>query len=150
MRIENQTSNDWKAGAAVGDPNDPNITGTILEVKKSASVEVIGAGVNPTLGGWAFIKSSGDVSITNSLGGSAVGRGLTVTTGGAVTVTGDNDAAIKSKATITAGRNVSIQNETGIAVEGNLTVNSSTGVTVVGNTQKNAVRYEPTLPAAAQ
>ena len=148
VRIENQTSNDWKAGAAVGDPNDPNITGTILEVKKSASVEVIGAGVNPTLGGWAFIKSSGDVSITNSLGGSAVGRGLTVTTGGAVTVTGDNDAAIKSKATITAGRNVSIQNETGIAVEGNLTVNSSTGVTVVGNTQKNAVRYEANITSS--
>ena len=148
VRIENQTSNDWKAGAAVGDPNDPNITGTILEVKKSASVEVIGAGANPTLGGWAFIKSSGDVSITNSLGGSAVGRGLTVTTGGAVTVTGDNDAAIKSKATITAGRNVSIQNETGIAVEGNLTVNSSTGVTVVGNTQKNAVRDEANITSS--
>ena len=140
VKIENQTSNDWKAGAAVGYKDDPNITGTILEVKKSASVEVIGAGVNPTLGGWAFIKSSGDVSITNSLGGSAVGRGLTVTTGGAVTVTGDNDAAIKSKATITAGRNVSIQNESGIAVDGSLTVNSSTGVTVVGNTQRNAVR----------
>ena len=132
VKIENQTSNDWKAGAAVGYKDDPNITGTILEVKKSASVEVIGAGVNPTLGGWAFIKSSGDVSITNSLGGSAVGRGLTVTTGGAVTVTGDNDAAIKGKATITAGRNVSIQNETGIAVEGKLIVNSSTGVTVTG------------------
>ena len=145
VRIENQTSNDWKAGAAVGDPNDPNITGTILEVKKSASVEVIGAGVNPTLGGWASIKSSGDVSITNS---SAVGRGLTVTTGGAVTVTGDNDAAIKSKATITAGRNVSIQNETGIAVEGKLIVNSSTGVTVVGNTQKNAVRYEANITSS--
>ena len=148
VKIENQTSNDWKAGAAVGDPNDPNITGTILEVKKSASVEVIGAGVNPTLGGWAFIKSSGDVSITNSLGGSAVGRGLTVTTGGAVTVTGDNDAAIKSKATITAGRNVSIQNETGIAVGGKLTVNSSTGVTVVGNTQKNAVRDEANITSS--
>ena len=148
VKIENQTSNDWKAGAAVGDPNDPNITGTILEVKKSASVEVIGAGVNPTLGGWASIKSSGDVSITNSLGGSAVGRGLTVTTGGAVTVTGDNDAAIKSKATITAGRNVSIQNETGIAVEGKLIVNSSTGVTVVGNTQKNAVRYEANITSS--
>ena len=148
VKIENQTSNDWKAGAAVGDPNDPNITGTILEVKKSASVEVIGAGVNPTLGGWAYIKSSGDVSITNSLGGSAVGRGLTVTTGGAVTVTGDNDAAIKSKATITAGRNVSIQNETGIAVEGKLIVNSSTGVTVVGNTQKNAVRYEANITSS--
>ena len=148
VRIENQTSNDWKAGAAVGDPNDPNITGTILEVKKSASVEVIGAGVNPTLGGWAFIKSSGDVSITNSLGGSAVGRGLTVTTGGAVTVTGDNDAAIKSKATITAGRNVSIQNKSGIAVEGKLIVNSSTGVTVVGNTQKNAVRDEANITSS--
>ena len=148
VRIENQTSNDWRAGAAVGDPNDPNITGTILEVKKSASVEVIGAGVNPTLGGWAFIKSSGDVSITNSLGGSAVGRGLTVTTGGAVTVTGDNDAAIKGTATITAGRNVSIQNESGIAVEGKLIVNSSTGVTVVGNTQKNAVRYEANITSS--
>ena len=148
VKIENQTSNDWKAGAAVGDPNDPNITGTILEVKKSASVEVIGAGVNPTLGGWAFIKSSGDVSITNSLGGSAVGRGLTVTTGGAVTVTGDNDAAIKSKATITAGRNVSIQNKSGIAVEGKLIVNSSTGVTVVGNTQKNAVRDEANITSS--
>ena len=148
VKIENQTSNDWNAGAAVGDPNDPNITGTILEVKKSASVEVIGAGVNPTLGGWAFIKSSGDVSITNSLGGSAVGRGLTVTTGGAVTVTGDNDAAIKSKATITAGRNVSIQNKSGIAVEGKLIVNSSTGVTVVGNTQKNAVRYEANITSS--
>ena len=148
VKIENQTSNDWKAGAAVGDPKNPNITGTILEVKKSASVEVIGAGVNPTLGGWASIKSSGDVSITNSLGGSAVGRGLTVTTGGAVTVTGDNDAAIKSTATITAGRNVSIQNETGIAVEGKLIVNSSTGVTVVGNTQKNAVRYEANITSS--
>ena len=148
VKIENQTSNDWKAGAAVGDPNDPNITGTILEVKKSASVEVIGAGVNPTLGGWAFIKSSGDVSITNSLGGSAVGRGLTVTTGGAVTVTGDNDAAIKSTATITAGRNVSIQNKSGIAVEGKLIVNSSTGVTVVGNTQKNAVRFEANITSS--
>ena len=148
VKIENQMSKDWKAGAAVGDPNDPNITGTILEVKKSASVEVIGAGVNPTLGGWAVIKSSGDVSITNSLGGSAVGRGLTVTTGGAVTVTGDNDAAIKSTATITAGRNVSIQNETGIAVEGKLIVNSSTGVTVVGNTQKNAVRYEANITSS--
>ena len=148
VKIENQTSNDWKAGAAVGDPKNPNITGTILEVKKSASVEVIGAGVNPTLGGWASIKSSGDVSITNSLGGSAVGRGLTVTTGGAVTVTGDNDAAIKSTATITAGRNVSIQNKSGIAVEGKLIVNSSTGVTVVGNTQKNAVRYEANITSS--
>ena len=148
VKIENQTSNDWKAGAAVGYKDDPNITGTILEVKKSASVEVIGAGVNPTLGGWASIKSSGDVSITNSLGGSAVGRGLTVTTGGAVTVTGDNDAAIKSTATITAGRNVSIQNETGIAVGGKLIVNSSTGVTVVGNTQKNAVRYEANITSS--
>ncbi len=148
VKIENQLSNDWKAGAAVGDLNNPNITGTILEVKKSASVEVIGAGVNPTLGGWAVIKSSGDVSITNSLGGSAVGRGLTVTTGGAVTVTGDNDAAIKSKATITAGRNVSIQNKTGIAVEGKLIVNSSTGVTVVGNTQKNAVRDEANITSS--
>ena len=148
VRIENQTSNDWKAGAAVGDPNDPNITGTILEVKKSASVEVIGAGVNPTLGGWAFIKSSGDVSITNSLGGSAVGRGLTVTTDGAVTVKGDNAAAIKGRTTITAGRNVSIQNESGIAVEGKLIVNSSTGVTVVGNTQKNAVRDEANITSS--
>ena len=148
VKIENQTSNDWKAGAAVGYKDDPNTTGTILEVKKSASVEVIGAGVNPTLGGWAFIKSSGDVSITNSLGGSAVGRGLTVTTGGAVTVTGDNDAAIKSTATITAGRNVSIQNETGIAVGGKLIVNSSTGVTVVGNTQKNAVRDEANITSS--
>ena len=148
VKIENQTSNDWKAGAAVGYKDDPNITGTILEVKKSASVEVIGAGVNPTLGGWASIKSSGDVSITNSLGGSAVGRGLTVTTGGAVTVTGDNDATIKSTATITAGRNVSIQNETGIAVGGKLIVNSSTGVTVVGNTQKNAVRYEANITSS--
>ena len=148
VKIENQLSKDLKGGAAVGYLNDPNITGTILEVKKSASVEVIGAGVNPTLGGWASIKSSGDVSITNSLGGSAVGRGLTVTTGGAVTVTGDNDAAIKSKATITAGRNVSIQNETGIAVGGKLTVNSSTGVTVVGNTQKNAVRYEANITSS--
>ena len=148
VKIENQLSKDWKAGAAVGYLNDPNITETILEVKKSASVEVIGAGVNPTLGGWAFIKSSGDVSITNSLGGSAVGRGLTVTTGGAVTVTGDNDAAIKSKATITAGRNVSIQNKSGIAVEGKLIVNSSTGVTVVGNTQKNAVRDEANITSS--
>ena len=148
VKIENQLSKDLKGGAAVGYLNDPNITGTILEVKKSASVEVIGAGVNPTLGGWASIKSSGDVSITNSLGGSAVGRGLTVTTGGAVTVTGDNDAAIKSTATITAGRNVSIQNETGIAVEGKLIVNSSTGVTVVGNTQKNAVRYEANITSS--
>ena len=148
VKIENQLSKDLKGGAAVGYPNDPNTTGTILDVKKSASVEVIGAGVNPTLGGWAFIKSSGDVSITNSLGGSAVGRRLIVTTGGAVTVTGDNDAAIKSTATITAGRNVSIQNETGIAVEGKLIVNSSTGVTVVGNTQKNAVRYEANITSS--
>ena len=148
VKIENQLSKDLKGGAAVGYLNDPNITGTILEVKKSASVEVIGAGVNPTLGGWAFIKSSGDVSITNSLGGSAVGRGLTVTTGGAVTVTGDNDAAIKSTATITAGRNVSIQNKSGIAVEGKLIVNSSTGVTVVGNTPKNAVRYEANITSS--
>ena len=148
VKIENQTSNDWKAGAAVGYKDDPNITGTILEVKKSASVEVIGAGVNPTLGGEAIIRSSGDVSITNSLGGSAVGRGLTVTTGGAVTVKGDNAAAIKGKATITAGRNVSIQNESGIAVEGKLIVNSSTGVTVVGNTQKNAVRYEANITSS--
>jgi len=148
VKIENQLSKDLKGGAAVGYLNDPNITGTILEVKKSASVEVIGAGVNPTLGGWASIKSSGDVSITNSLGGSAVGRGLTVTTGGAVTVTGDNDAAIKSKATITAGRNVSIQNKSGIAVGGKLTVNSSTGVTVVGNTQRNAVRYEANITSS--
>ena len=149
VRIENQLSNTTMTiGAAVGYLDEPNITGTIFEVKKSASVEVIGAGVNPTLGGWAFIKSSGDVSITNSLGGSAVGRGLTVTTGGAVTVTGDNDAAIKSKATITAGRNVSIQNKTGIAVEGKLIVNSSTGVTVVGNTQKNAVRDEANITSS--
>ena len=149
VRIENQLSKTTMTiGAAVGYPNDPNITDTIFEVKKSASVEVIGAGVNPTLGGWASIKSSGDVSITNSLGGSAVGRGLTVTTGGAVTVTGDNDAAIKSKATITAGRNVSIQNKSGIAVEGKLIVNSSTGVTVVGNTQKNAVRYEANITSS--
>ena len=148
VKIENQLSKDLKGGAAVGYLNEPNITGTILEVKKSASVEVIGAGVNPTLGGWASIKSSGDVSITNSLGGSAVGRGLTVTTGGAVTVTGDNDAAIKSTATITAGRNVSIQNKSGIAVEGKLIVNSSTGVTVVGNTQKNAVRYEANITSS--
>ena len=148
VKIENQLSKDLKGGAAVGYLNDPNITGTIFEVKKSASVEVIGAGVNPTLGGWASIKSSGDVSITNSLGGSAVGRGLTVTTGGAVTVTGDNDAAIKSKATITAGRNVSIQNKSGIAVGGKLTVNSSTGVTVVGNTQRNAVRYEANITSS--
>lgn len=63
-------------------------------------------------------------------------------------MTGDNDAAIKSKATITAGRNVSIQNETGIAVGGKLTVNSSTGVTVVGNTQKNAVRYEANITSS--
>ena len=148
VKIENQTSNDWKAGAAVGYKDDPNITGTILEVKKSASVEVIGAGVNPTLGGEAIIRSSGDVSITNSLGGSAVGNGLIVTTGGAVTVKGDNAAAIKGKATITAGRNVSIQNESGIAVEGKLIVNSSTGVTVVGNTQKNAVRYEANITSS--
>ena len=148
VKIENQTSNDWKAGAAVGDPKNPNITGTILEVKKSASVEVIGAGVNPTLGGEAIIRSSGDVSITNSLGGSAVGRRLFVTTGGAVTVTGDNDAAIKNTATITAGRNVSIQNKSGIAVEGNLIVNSSTGVTVVGNTKKNAVRDEANITSS--
>ena len=148
VKIENQTSNDWKAGAAVGYKDDPNITGTILEVKKSASVEVIGAGVNPTLGGEAIIRSSGDVSITNSLGGSAVGRRLIVTTGGAVTVTGDNDAAIKSTATITAGRNVSIQNKSGIAVEGKLIVNSSTGVTVVGNTQKNAVRDEANITSS--
>ena len=148
VKIENQTSNDWKAGAAVGYKDDPNITGTILEVKKSASVEVIGAGVNPTLGGEAIIRSSGDVSITNSLGGSAVGRGLIVTTGGAVTVKGDNAAAIKGKATITAGKNVSIQNGSGIAVEGNLIVNSSTGVTVVGNTQKNAVRDEANITSS--
>ena len=148
VKIENQTSKDWKAGAAVGYKDDPNITGTILEVKKSASVEVIGAGVNPTLGGEAIIRSSGDVSITNSLGGSAVGNGLIVTTGGAVTVKGDNAAAIKGKATITAGRNVSIQNESGIAVEGKLIVNSSTGVTVVGNTQKNAVRYEANITSS--
>ena len=149
VKIENQTSNDWKAGAAVGDPNDPNITGTILEVKKSASVEVIGAGVNPTLGGWAFIKSSGDVSITNSLGGSAVGRGLTVTTGGAVTVTGDNDAAIKSKATITAGRNVSIQNKSGIAVSGDLTVHDSGSVKVSGgNASAPAVDGNITLTSS--
>ena len=148
VKIENQTSNDWKAGAAVGYKDDPNITGTILEVKKSASVEVIGAGVNPTLGGEAIIRSSGDVSITNSLGGSAVGRRLFVTTGGAVTVTGDNDAAIKNTATITAGRNVSIQNKSGIAVEGNLIVNSSTGVTVVGNTKKNAVRDEANITSS--
>ena len=148
VKIENQLSKDLKGGAAVGYLNDPNITGTILEVKKSASVEVIGAGVNPTLGGWAFIKSSGDVSITNSLGGSAVGKGLIVTTGGAVTVKGDNAAAIKGKATITAGKNVSIQNGSGIAVEGNLIVNSSTGVTVVGNTQKNAVRDEANITSS--
>ena len=148
VKIENQLSKDLKGGAAVGYLNEPNITGTIFEVKKSASVEVISVGANPTLGGWAVIKSSGDVSITNSLGGSAVGRGLTVTTGGAVTVTGDNDAAIKSKATITAGRNVSIQNESGIAVEGKLIVNSSTGVTVVGNTQKNAVRDEANITSS--
>ena len=134
VKIENQTSKDWKAGAAVGYLDDPNITGTILEVKKSASVEVIGAGVNPTLGGWAFIKSSGDVSITNSLGGSAVGRGLTVTTGGAVTVTGDNDAAIKSKATITAGRNVSIQNKSGIATLNNDADITSRGAVSITNT----------------
>mgnify|MGYP007077358216 CR=1 FL=1 len=134
VKIENQTSNDWKAGAAVGYKDDPNITGTILEVKKSASVEVIGAGVNPTLGGWASIKSSGDVSITNSLGGSAVGRGLTVTTGGAVTVTGDNDAAIKSKATITAGRNVSIQNKSGIATLNNDADITSRGAVSITNT----------------
>ena len=109
---------------------------------------MIGAGVNPTLGGEAIIRSSGDVSITNSLGGSAVGNGLIVTTGGAVTVKGDNAAAIKGKATITAGRNVSIQNESGIAVEGKLIVNSSTGVTVVGNTQKNAVRYEANITSS--
>ena len=135
VRIENQLSNTTMTiGAAVGYLDDPNITGTILDVKKSASVEVIGAGVNPTLGGWAFIKSSGDVSITNSLGGSAVGRGLTVTTGGAVTVKGDNAAAIKGNATIRAGRNVSIQNETGIAVGGNLTVHDSNSVKVSGGT----------------
>ena len=149
VKIENQLSKTTMTiGAAVGDPKDPNITGTILEVKKSASVEVIGAGVNPTLGGEAIIRSSGDVSITNSLGGSAVGRRLIVTTGGAVTVTGDNDAAIKNTATITAGRNVSIQNKSGIAVEGNLIVNSSTGVTVVGNTQKNAVRDEANITSS--
>ena len=148
VKIENQLSKDLKGGAAVGYLNDPNITGTILEVKKSASVEVISVGANPTLGGWAFIKSSGDVSITNSLGGSAVGKGLIVTTDGAVTVKGDNAAAIKGKATITAGRNVSIQNESGIAVEGKLIVNSSTGVTVVGNTQKNAVRYEANITSS--
>ena len=148
VKIENQLSKDLKGGAAVGYLNDPNITGTIFEVKKSASVEVISVGANPTLGGWAFIKSSGDVSITNSLGGSAVGRGLIVTTGGAVTVKGDNAAAIKGKATITAGKNVSIQNGSGIAVEGNLTVNSSTGVTVVGNTKKNAVRDEANITSS--
>ena len=148
VKIENQLSKDLKGGAAVGYLNDPNITETILEVKKSASVEVIGAGVNPTLGGWAFIKSSGDVSITNSLGGPAVGRRLIVTTDGAVTVKGDNAAAIKGKATITAGRNVSIQNESGIAVEGDLIVNSSTGVTVVGNTQRNAVRDEANITSS--
>ena len=148
VKIENQLSKDLKGGAAVGYLNDPNITGTIFEVKKSASVEVISVGANPTLGGWAFIKSNGDVSITNSLGGSAVGRGLTVTTGGAVTVKGDDAAAIKGKATITAGKDISIQNETGIAVEGKLIVNSSTGVTVVGNTQKNAVRYEANITSS--
>ena len=148
VKIENQLSKDLKGGAAVGYLNDPNITGTIFEVKKSASVEVISVGANPTLGGWAFIKSSGDVSITNSLGGSAVGRGLIVTTGGAVTVKGDNAAAIKGKATITAGKNVSIQNGSGIAVEGNLIVNSSTGVTVVGNTKKNAVRDEANITSS--
>ena len=149
VRIENQLSyTTMTIGAAVGDPKDPNITGTILEVKKSASVEVIGAGVNPTLGGWAIIRSSGDVSITNSLGGSAVGRRLIVTTDGAVTVKGDDAAAIKGKATITAGRNVSIQNESGIAVEDDLIVNSSTGVTVVGNTQKNAVRDEANITSS--
>ena len=148
VKIENQLSKDLKGGAAVGYLNDPNITGTIFEVKKSASVEVISVGANPTLGGWAFIKSSGDVSITNSLGGSAVGKGLIVTTDGAVTVKGDNAAAIKGKATITAGRNVSIQNESGIAVEGKLIVNSSTGVTVVGNTQKNAVRDEANITSS--
>ena len=134
VKIENQLSKDLKGGAAVGYLNDPNITDTILEVKKSASVEVIGAGVNPTLGGWAFIKSSGDVSITNSLGGSAVGRRLTVTTGGAVTVTGDNDAAIKSKATITAGRNVSIQNKSGIATLNNGADITSRGAVSITNT----------------
>ena len=148
VKIENQLSKDLKGGAAVGYLNDPNITGTIFEVKKSASVEVISVGANPTLGGWAFIKSSGDVSITNSLGGSAVGKGLIVTTDGAVTVKGDNAAAIKGKATITAGKNVSIQNGSGIAVEGNLIVNSSTGVTVVGNTQKNAVRDEANITSS--
>ena len=149
VRIENQLSyTTMTIGAAVGYLNDPNITGTIFEVKKSASVEVIGAGVNPTLGGWAIIRSSGDVSITNSLGGSAVGRRLIVTTDGAVTVKGDDAAAIKGKATITAGRNVSIQNESGIAVEDDLIVNSSTGVTVVGNTQKNAVRDEANITSS--
>ena len=134
VKIENQTSKDWKAGAAVGYLDDPNITGTILEVKKSASVEVIGAGVNPTLGGEAIIRSSGDVSITNSLGGSAVGRRLIVTTGGAVTVTGDNDAAIKSKATITAGRNVSIQNKSGNATLNNDADITSRGAVSITNT----------------
>ena len=134
VKIENQLSKDLKGGAAVGYLNDPNITGTILDVKKSASVEVIGAGVNPTLGGWAFIKSSGDVSITNSLGGSAVGRRLTVNTGGAVTVKGDNDAAIKSKATITAGRNVSIQNKSGIATLNNDADITSRGAVSITNT----------------
>ena len=149
VRIENQLSNTTMTiGAAVGYPNDPNTTGTILDVKKSASVEVIGAGVNPTLGGWAFIKSSGDVSITNSLGGSAVGRGLTVTTGGAVTVKGDNAAAIKGDANIRAGGSVNVSNPYGIAVEGKLIVNSSTGVTVVGNTPKNAVRYEANITSS--
>ena len=148
VKIENQLSKDLKGGAAVGYLNDPNITGTIFEVKKSASVEVISVGANPTLGGWAFIKSSGDVSITNSLGGSAVGKGLIVTTDGAVTVKGDDAAAIKGKATITAGKNVSIQNGSGIAVEGSLIVNSSTGVTVVGNTQRNAVRDEANITSS--
>ena len=149
VKIENQLSKDLKGGAAVGRLNEPTITGTIFTVEKSASVEVISVGVNPTLGGWAFIKSSGDVSITNSLGGSAVGRGLTVTTDGAVTVKGDNAAAIKGKATITAGRNVSIQNESGIAVEGDLIVNSSTGVTVVGDTSKyNAVKKNANITSS--
>ena len=134
VKIENQLSKDLKGGAAVGYPNDPNTTGTILDVKKSASVEVIGAGVNPTLGGWAFIKSSGDVSITNSLGGSAVGKRLIVTTDGAVTVKGDNDAAIKSKATITAGRNVSIQNKSGIATLNNDADITSRGAVSITNT----------------
>ena len=94
------------------------------------------------------ITSTGAVEIKSDDTKNVVGNGLSVNAGGAVTVKGDDAAAIKGKATITAGRNVSIQNESGIAVEGKLIVNSSTGVTVVGNTQKNAVRDEANITSS--